>query len=85
MFNFLKEFQKNQLIDHIQKVAWRLVRSAEDNFVSGEGKDKREWCVLRMAIIFPKEKTEHLEDAIRAAYVNFKIETGDYQRRMPRL
>lgn len=81
----MKIFLKNQKADLIQKAAWMLVRSAEDRFEAGKGQDKREWCVLRAAVLFPDELQDRLEDAVRAAYINFRIETGEYNRRLPRL
>lgn len=79
-------FFKNQKEDLIQKAAWRLVRAAEDRLPDVPGAQRREWCVDRLMVQFPKEKVrDHIEDYVRAAYVNFRIETGDYQRRVSRI
>ena len=79
MFN--KVIDENNHIDAVQKIAWRLVRSAEDRFYWA-GIDKLKWCITRMETMYPKEHAEYLEDAIRAAFVNFRIETG--QARSPK-
>lgn len=72
---------QNHFVDLLQKHAWRLVRSAEDRFPAGNGADKMNWCVGRLAAMFVNESKENLEDFVRAAYINFKIETGDYNLR----
>ena len=81
----MRHFFQSHKIDVIQKIAWQLVRSAEDRFEAGTSADKREWCVARLSAQFPKENPERLEDFVRAAFVNFRIETGDYQRRISTL
>lgn len=85
MFNTIKiYFEKrieNELLDVLQKTAWRLVRSAEDRFEAGDGKDKRKWCETRMAVHFPEISGEVLEDTIRAAYFNLTIENGTHNKR----
>jgi hypothetical protein len=60
--------------DILQKTAWRLVRSAQDRFREGSGQEKREWCVMQLSTQFPKDNINRLEDYVRAAYVNFKVE-----------
>lgn len=70
----VRSFFKNQKEEWVQKIAWRLVRSAEDRIGGGRGDEKRGWCVDRLAEIFPKEGRGSLEDYIRAAFVNFKAE-----------
>ena len=71
-----REIKSNNESDVIQKAAWRLVRSAEDRFVAADGSAKRAWCVDRMMALFPKKDRDNLEDYIRAAFINFSIETG---------
>ncbi len=80
-----KSEESTSHIDSIQKIAWRLVRSAENRFPEWTGDARLKWCVERLQVTFASERPDHLEDAIRAAYVNFRIETGDYQRPIPRL
>lgn len=70
----MKSFFRNQTEDILQKTAWRLVRSAQDRFKAGSGEDKRDWCVARLSAQFPKEDPSRLEDYVRAAFVNFKVE-----------
>lgn len=60
--------------ESIQKSAWRLVRSAEDRLGSGRGPEKLSWCVERLARQFRKTDRERVEDHVRAAFVNFKVE-----------
>lgn len=71
----MKFFFRNQEDELIQKYAWRLVRSAEDRIGAGRGDEKRGWCVDRIRVEFPKLINESAEDFIRAAFMNFKIET----------
>lgn len=67
---------ENQKIDLIQKAAWRLVRSAQDQMGEGKGQKKLTWCVDRMQLEFPKHSRADLEDYVRAAFINFSIERG---------
>ena len=69
----------NELVDVLQKSAWRLVRSAEDRFGTFKGSEKREWGMARLKELFPHVKLDReAEDYIRSAYINFKIESGAY-------
>lgn len=67
-------FEKNQREDLMQKTAWKLVRSAEDRFGGGKGAEKLSWCVDRMQDSFPKQSRTNLEDHVRAACFNFRLE-----------
>lgn len=67
---------ENEKCDLIQKAAWRFVRSADDRFGDGsKGALKLEWCITRLHGVFPEEAKEHLEDFVRAAYINYRVET----------
>lgn len=77
----LKFWQENQRIDLVQKHAWRLVRSVEDRIVGmNSGFEKLNWCVDRIHEDFPDIKRDRLEDYVRAAYMNFKIEYSTFER-----
>ena len=73
---------RNYQEDLIQKTAWRLVRSAEDKIGAGRGAEKFAWCVDRMYGIFSKEKRTDLDDHVRAAYMNFRLEHVAIERRI---
>ncbi len=68
-------FFRNQQEEFMQRVAWRLVRSAEDRIPgNNRGAERLSWCVDRLIDFFPKEKKNNLEDYVRAAFVQFKSE-----------
>ena len=70
-----KIFQsENDRVDLIQKTAWRLVRSAEDRMGIGKGHEKLLWCLNRLSDIFKDDSRDILEDYIRSAFINMKIE-----------
>ena len=73
-WKILKNFEANHAEEHAQRVAWRLVRSAEDRMGDGRGAEKLMWCVARMKEEAP-EAAGRAEDYVRAAFVNFKTET----------
>lgn len=66
--------ERNQLEELIQRCAWRLVRSAQDKLGDEKGAEKRIWAIEQLKKEFPMlgESAEHY---IRAAYMNFKMET----------
>jgi hypothetical protein len=66
----------------MQKTSWRLVRAAEDRFGAEKGSEKRAWAVDRMQEEFPKVKRTVLEDHVRAAYMNFRVEHSVFERRI---
>lgn len=76
----MRSFLENQKTDLIQKAAWRVVRSAQDRFKNGDGSERMAWAIDRMHAQFPKESKDRLEDYLRAAYINFTIETGEYHK-----
>lgn len=81
MFEIKNQNQKD-LDDLIQNWAWRLVRSAEDRMGGGgNGKAKFEWCVARLSYLYPNLHKERVDDYIRSAYMQFKIEFGMIERR----
>lgn len=69
-----KNFEKNQVEELRQKAAWRLVRSAADRFGDNNGEKKRNWCIANMDREFIG--AEHLEEYVRAAYIQYKTERG---------
>lgn len=69
-------FDRNQTEELVQRVAWKLVRSAIDRFGDNKGDKKRDWCVSQIHKEFPDMNLEKAEDCVRAAYFNFKIERG---------
>jgi len=72
----LRRFESNQLEEQIQKIAWRLVRSAEDRLKGPKrGAERLIWCVdmLRKEVSGIEGTAE---DFIRAAFVQFKTETS---------
>lgn len=73
MFGF-KFKSENERIDYVQKVAWMLVRSAEDRIGSGRGTEKLLWCVDEIKLKCPFLTADEAEDNVRAAFVNFKYE-----------
>lgn len=79
------KFFRKENDDHIQSSAWRLVRSAEDRMSDNDGSEKMAWAVTRLQDKFKNLSTQDAEDFIRSAYINLTIETGTYQRRLPRL
>ena len=76
MFKRLKN--ENDLFDLMQKTAWTLVRSAHDRFPEIEGAVRLQWCMAQMQKRF--SGSDSIEDFIRAAYTNFKIESGSMNR-----
>ena len=77
----MKSFFRNHEEELMQRTAWRTVRSAEDRFGAGRGREKLEWCIKRLSDIFPKSNREDIEDHARAAYVNFSIEHSAVERK----
>lgn len=73
--------EMNQLVDYIQKLAWRLVRAAEDKFGPMKGEEKRSWCVQRLQSDFP-DFAHEADDFIRASYMGLKIEMEIIERRL---
>lgn len=71
----LKAFDLNNLEELIQRISWRLVRSANDRFGDGKGQKKLDWATGKLEKEFPN-LGENAEDYIRAAYINFKTERG---------
>lgn len=74
-------FDRNQFEELVQRVAWRLVRSAADRFGEDKGDKKRDWSVSQLRREFPKTfldeaGAEKAENYIRAAYANYKTERG---------
>ena len=66
-------FDRNQREELAQRVAWRLVRSAEDSIKGNDrGPERFSWCVSRMRIEFPDLSEIIAMDHVRAAFVNFK-------------
>lgn len=60
----------------IQRVAWRLVRSAEDKLTGPKrGQERLAWCMWRLEQDFP-EIGSRSEEYARAAYIHFKTETA---------
>ena len=60
----------------VQRVAWRLVRSAEDRIGAGRGAEKLLHATRAIEAEFKGIK--NAEDYIRAAFVQFKAETKAY-------
>lgn len=71
---------RNQKEELIQRSAWRLVRSVEDRIGVGRGPEKLMWAVARLREEFPKIGPR-AEDYVRAAFVNFKLESSALERR----
>lgn len=71
---------KNFETDLIQKTAWRLVRSAEDRIGSGKGSEKLLWCIDRISELHKGMSRTILEDYIRSAFINMKIEMSALQQ-----
>lgn len=70
-----KNAEANSLEELIQKSAWRLVRSAEDRMTGPKrGTERLIWCVNKLRVEFPNIPSD-LEDYIRSAYMNFKLES----------
>ena len=67
-------FSDNDKEEMVQRVAWRLVRSAEDRMGSGRGAEKLIWATQKLQEEFPGIGLRS-EDYVRAAFVNFKTET----------
>lgn len=68
--------EKNNREELIQRVAWRLVRSAADKMGDQKGVEKRVWAIEQIKKEFDGlgDEAEHY---IRAAYRNYKIESGN--------
>ena len=68
-----KNAENNYQEEFIQKVAWRLVRSARDRFKDNQGDLKRNWAIEAI-----KKQVNGIgdsaEDYIRAAYEHYRIE-----------
>ena len=73
----IKSLFRNQKEELLQRVAWRIVRSAEDRMGAGRGAEKLLWAVNRLKAEFP-DIGERAEDYIRAAFVQFKTEAKAY-------
>lgn len=58
----------------VQKSAWRIVRSAEDRMGAGRGSEKLIWCVQRLSSEFKILNVDRIEDHVRAAHIQFKME-----------
>lgn len=70
-----KMFDKNQAEELIQRIAWKLVRSASDRLGDNKGDKKREWCIAQMEKEFPGIGS-NAEEYVRAAYIQYKTERG---------
>lgn len=71
----LQQFELSQGEELIQKVAWRLVRSAEDRLKGPKrGAERLIWCVDRLRAEYDIVPKEAAEDYIRAAFIQFKME-----------
>lgn len=73
--------EKNERTDLLQKGAWRFVRAAEDLLGSGKGDEKRSWAIRRLKETFQDMSESEAEDYVRAAFMNFKIESSVLDRR----
>ncbi len=73
--NTLKCFAGNQIEENIQKVSWRLVRSAQDKMGDEKGAEKRVWAIAELKKRFDGLGDDAAESYIRSAYVHFKNET----------
>lgn len=71
---------KNIETDLIQKTAWRLVRSAEDRMGMGKGHEKLLWCIDRISELHKGTHRTILEDYVRSAFINMKIELSALQQ-----
>lgn len=89
MFFFKKRRDFRDLdrrIECAQKTAWMLVRAAEDKFSNVPGDQKLVWASEILLIQIPELETiSRAENFVRAAFVNFRIETGDFQRRLEKI